>query len=121
MTDIVDVRNYTLRNIETAKALTSDFKSKILDFKEMNVGAIQTIVTGADVNDGSFSLEVSLLCDPTTFITYPGSERSMSLECSNFGWSLDQVILSWRYFRVCYTRGSDTMGAVDIWARGKRT
>lgn len=115
---VVDVRNLALRRVENDKSVASDFKSEIIDFKEMNTAFIQAIVTGNDETDGIFSLEVSLLCDLTSFVPYPGSERDMSM-CTNFGWEF--CCLAARYVRVCYTNGTLTTGTVDIWAQAKRT
>ncbi len=115
---VVLARNLKLAAIETAKSVATDFKSKIIDFKEMNTAAIQAIVSGNDATDGVFSLEVSLLCDEATFVPFPGSERTLA-DCTNFGWQFTDM--AWRYVRVCYTANSVTAGTVDIWARGKRT
>lgn len=117
--DIILARNLKLAVVEEAIPITADFVSQLIDFKEMNTATIQAVVSGADVNDGTFSLEVSLICDPTSFIPYPDSLRSMSAGCSNFGW--EYRAFPWRYVRVVYTHGSDTTGTVTIYARGKRT
>lgn len=115
---IISARNLKLAVVERDKPVTADFISKIIDFKEMNTATIQAIISGADANDGTFHLEVSLICDPDSFVIYPGSERDET-ECSNFGWEFKQS--AWRYARVVYTHGSNTTGTVTIYARGKRT
>ena len=119
MPDTILARNLKLAAVELAKPITADFKSQLIDFKEMNTATIQAVVKNQDADDGTFSLEVSLLCDLATFIPYPGSLREMTAACSNFGWEYRSF--PWRYVRVCYTKGTQTTGTVDIYARGKRT
>ena len=119
MADTVTARNNSLTVVEVDKSVAADFKSKLIDFNEMNTATIQAVVSGQDANDGVFSLEVSLICDPTSFIPYNGSERSMDAACGNFGWEYRSF--PWRYVRVCYTNGTLTTGTVTIYARGKRT
>lgn len=120
MADTVTARNNSLVVVEKDKSITADFKSKLIDFNEMNTATIQAVVSGADVNDGTFSLEVSLICDLTSFIPYAGSERSLSDDCpTNFGWEYRSF--PWRYVRVCYSHGTATTGTVTIYARGRRT
>lgn len=119
MADTVTARNNSLTVVEEGKSLASDFKSKLIDFNEMNTVAIQAVVSGQDAEDGTFSLEVSLICDPNSFIPYDGSERTMDADCNNFGW--EYRMFPWRYVRVCYTNGTLTTGQVTIYARGRRT
>lgn len=118
MAEIILARNLALAVVENATSVGADFKSKIIDFKEMNTATVQAIVTGNDATDGTFSLEVSLICDETSFVPYPDSDRTLD-DCTNFGWEYRSF--PWRYVRVCYTANSVTTGTVTIYARGKRT
>lgn len=118
MANIIIARNLALAVIEKDKPVDADFKSNIIDFKEMNTATIQAIVTGADANDGEFSLEVSLICDENSFVPYPESDRTLA-SCTNFGWEYRSF--PWRYVRLCYTANSVSTGTVTIYARGKRT
>jgi len=114
---VVSARNTKLASINLGIDITSDFKSDIIDFKEMSIIAIQAVIKGADVSDGDFELQVSLLCDVTTFIKVPGSERPVDPLCPAVGWEYRDF--AWRFVRVCYTKGTDTVGAFDLFARGK--
>jgi hypothetical protein len=117
---VIDVRNTTLRKVAEGVSLGGDFKSDIIDFKEMNNAFLQAVTTSApDALDGVFSLVVSLLCEDDTFVPYPDSERTLNADCNNFGWHF--CCVPFRYARVCYTANSVTTGTVDIYARAKRT
>ena len=115
----ITARNNSLTIVEKAKSVAADFKSDLIDFNEMNTATVQAVVVDQDANDGTFSLEVSLICDPASFIPYPDSERVMTADYSNFGWEYRSF--PWRYVRVCYTNGTLTTGTVTLYARGKRT
>ena len=116
----VVVRNAHLIKVQTGIDLTSDFTSDLMDFKEMNVGAIQGIIsTGGTADTGTFQLEVSLHCDPDTFIVVPSSDRQECAGKQAFGWEI--CCVAWRYWRVCYTADGTPSGTVDLWATGRRT
>lgn len=116
---VVITRNTTLMKVGSF-SLGSDFKSDLIDFKEMNNAFIQAVETSAPDNfSGEFSIVVSILCDETTFTPWPDSERFLNSDCNNFGWSW--CCVPFRYARVCYTANSVTTGSIDIYARAKRT
>jgi len=120
MVDTLITRNTALITVGKGFSLASDFKTDLIDFKEMNVAFIQAVQTSApDAFDGAFVLTVSLLCDPATFVPYPDSNRLLSAGCNGFGWNF--CCLPFRYARVCYTANSVTTGEIDIYARAKRT
>jgi hypothetical protein len=117
--NIIPVRNLTLRKVDDAVSLASSFESQnIMDFKEMNVGFIQLIFDGQGASDGKFFLDVSLLCDPATFIRLPDSEKDMA-GCDSVAYSLCNF--AWRYARIVYEAGGTAQGTVTTWARAKRT
>ena len=120
MAEIIDVRNTQLRTIIKDQSLAVDFKTDIIDFKEMNVAFIQAVTTiQPDAFDGVFSIVVSIVCYPDTYVPYPDSERTLNTDCNNFGWNF--CCVPFRYARVCYTANSVTTGTIDIYARAKRT
>jgi hypothetical protein len=112
-------RNLSLAVVEENKPMTASFVSQDIDFKEMNVATIQAVVDGTDNMDGTFSLEVSLICDPNSFIVYPNSLKLEADGCMGFGWEMRTF--AWRYVRVRYVAGTNTTGTVTIYARGRRT
>jgi len=119
MAEIIPVRNLTLRKIEDTRSLTVDFTSEIfMDFKEMNVGMIQMIFDSQGLSDGTFAIDVSLICDPVTFCPLPDSEKSM-LGFDSIAYHLCNF--AWRYARIRYTAGAVAAGTVSVWARAKRT
>ena len=116
---VIITRNTTLQKIGSFP-LSADFKTDLIDFKEMNVAFIQAVETSApDVLTGEFSLVVSLICLEGTFVPYPDSERFLNADCNNFGWSF--CCVPFRYARVCYTANTVSTGSIDIFARAKRT
>jgi hypothetical protein len=119
MAEIIPVRNLTLRKVEDAVSLAASFTSEtFMDFKEMNVGMIQLIFDGQGASDGKFSLDVSLICDPTTFCPLPDSEKEM-LGFDAIAYHLCNF--AWRYARIRYEAGPTALGTVTVWARAKRT
>ena len=117
---VIITRNTALRTIVKDQSLASDFKTDLIDFKEMNVAFIQAVETSPpDFFTGEFSIVVSLLCDETTFVPYPDSERTLNALCNNFGWNY--CCVPFRYARVCYSANTVTTGTIDIYARAKRT
>lgn len=119
MTTIV-VRNLYLARIAQNLSLGSDFKSDLIDFKEMNTAFIQIVTTTPPtLFTGEFKMEVSLLCDIGTFVPYPDSTRVLNATCNNFAWNLFSV--PYRYAIICYTANTTTDGIIDIYARAKRT
>lgn len=120
MAEIVTSRNLELSEVDLGVSLGADFDSKIIDFKEMNSGFIQVVTTSNPSNlSGKFHVKVSLLCNETTFVTYPNSERFLNDSCNNFGWEF--CCLAFRYAKIFYVANSTTDGLIDIYARAKRT
>lgn len=120
MANTIVTRNLFLAHIAEGQSLGADFKSDIIDFKEMNTAFIQIVQkTAPTLFTGKFSLVVSLLCDESTFVPYPDSERELNADCNNFGWNF--CCVPFRYARVCYTANTTANGIIDIWARAKRT
>jgi hypothetical protein len=114
----VSCRNTELTHVALNQSLSANFTSQIIDFKEMNVAFIQAVVTTPpDAYDGQFTIKVSLLCDPTTFVHFPDSERTLNASCNNFGWTF--CCVPFRYALISYTKGSVTSGIVDLYARAK--
>lgn len=114
----VTARNNSLTVVEKDKSMSADFYSQLIDFNEMNTIAIQAITQGTDATDGTFLIQVSLICDESSFVTLEGSSRELGT-CANFGW--EYRLFPWRYARVCYVANSTTTGTVTIYARGRRT
>lgn len=120
MPETVISRNLQLTKVLEGQSLGVDFESPLIDFKEMNSGFIQAVVTtNPTLFTGEFLIKVSLLCEEDSFVPYPGSTRTLNDSCNNFGWEF--CCLAFRYARVCYTANTTTDGVVDIWARAKRT
>ena len=116
---VIEVRNLALKEILAGQSLASDFKTDFIDFKEMNTGFIQVSqLVVPDTTDGVFSLEVSIICEESTFIPYPNSSRGFST-CTNFGWSFCNI--AFRYARVCYMANGVTTGSIDIHALARLT
>lgn len=116
--NIIRSTHTSLKKInDTAVLLTADHKSNIIDFREMNSGCIQIISEGGDVNDGTFSLEISLHCDPTTFAPYPSGDIQGCAD-GNSIWILNHI--PFQFGRICYTKGTDTVGTFNIYTRAKK-
>jgi hypothetical protein len=116
---IIECRYSSLRKVDEGLALASDFESdNIIDFRDSKCGTIQLVRSGGDQNDGTFFLKISLLSDPTTFFKYKGSELTPDADCDSGGWVFTDI--PFRYAQVCYTKGTDTTGTVNVWATGKK-
>ena len=116
---IIEARHTSLKKIETGLPLNSDFESNnVIDFRDSKCGTIQVVREGGDVNDGTFFLKISLLSDPNTFFKYKGSDLTLDADCESGGWVFTDI--PFRYAQVCYTRGTDTTGTVNVWATGKK-
>lgn len=120
MVETLTSRNLELTKIGSDISLGSDYKSPLIDFKEMNAGFIQVVTTTPPtVFTGEFSITVSLLCEESSFVPFPDSQRLLDASCNNFGWNF--CCLAFRYARVCYTANTTTDGIFDLYARAKRT
>jgi len=119
MAQIITSRNLELSEILKDQSLGVDFDSPIIDFKEMNAAFIQAVVTNPSLLTGEFVIKVSIVCDPATFVPYPGSSRTLNGSCNNFGWEF--CCVAFRYAMICYTSNTTTDGVVDLYARAKRT
>lgn len=121
---VIECRYTSLRKIQEGSSLASDFDTSdnVIDFRDSKCGMIQILRDGGDNNDGTFSLKVSLFCDPTTFIPYDPSGKSDigGAECSDesLGWVFNDI--PFRYAIVEYTKGTDTVGTASVWGMGKK-
>lgn len=114
---IITARNTRLAAVALNKPLTDPFISDIIDFKEMTSGSVQVTRVGGDVNDGQFILEISNFCDANTFSLYPGSKIDADCDGVNLIWLLNTI--PFRFARVVYSPGADTVGTASVHARGK--
>lgn len=117
MANIITARNTRLAVVAEGESLAEDFRSDIIDFKEMRAGSVQVVRTGGDKNDGDFIMYVSNLCAEDTFALYPGSEINKKCDGQNLIWMLNDI--PFRYAQIRYTAKTDTTGAATIYARGK--
>ena len=119
---VIECRNTSLRHIVDSLPLNADAEAEnIIDFRDSKCGTIQVIREDGDANDGEFYLKVSLLCDPTTFFKFDGSELpdpDDSCDGPNLGWVFTDI--PFRYAQVCYTKGSDTQGTFSVYCMGKK-
>jgi hypothetical protein len=117
---VISSRNTQLTTILKDQSLAVDFMTPLIDFKEMNSGFIQAVVTtNPTLFTGEFEIKVSLLCDEATMVPYPNSKRVLNSECNNFGWEF--CCLAFRYAQICYTANTTADGVVDLYARAKRS
>ena len=119
------VRQTTATNrIYLAKdvSLASDFYSDIADFRDMPMGAVQIVWTGATGTlDGLMKFHASLLPYEPTF---DGCEIDDGFWVINEASSARLWIrqsLGFRFLQARYTANGCTSGTMDIIAHGKKT
>jgi hypothetical protein len=103
-------------------SLGADFRSHIVDFKDMPMGSIQLLWSGAaGTLDGKFEIFASNIPEDPWFDDNPIDGAVMPVDAPNGGgmWLRDR--LAFRYAQVRYTAGGTTAGVVDIVALGKKS
>jgi hypothetical protein len=103
-------------------SLGSDFRSDIADFRDMPMGAVQIVWTGATGTlDGRMQFHASLLPEESTFD---------GCEIDDGFWILDEASsarlwirqsLGFRFLQARYTANGCTGGTIDIIAHGKKS
>lgn len=123
MSTILDATNCNRTYIAKNVPLTSNFNSKIADFRDMPMGSVQLVwknVTGT--LDGKVVLYASNLHEDDSF--FDGGEIDgaiMPVDSANGNrmWIRDR--LSFRYLQARFTQNGITGGTLDIIALGKKS
>lgn len=119
MANVHQVRDTALVKIhEFDLANDNGVFSDLIDFKEMNSGTIQIVISGADKNDGQFKMYQSILCAESSFALYPNGCLLMSGDCPNLAANI--CCIPFRYMRLKYIKGTDTTGIATVYARAKK-
>jgi hypothetical protein len=113
-------RTYVAKN----RAMNADFTSDIIDFKEMALGCVHVKWLGNDQEDGEIAVEASAVPDddwfdevdhcPTFLPSTDLGRGAKQTKLFNLG------VLGFRYARVKFYKGTNTIGTITIVAQGKK-
>jgi hypothetical protein len=122
---IVEATNCHRGYAASSVSLAADFASAVVDFKDMPMGIVQCLWTGAAgaALDGTFRLYASALPDLDSFDPDGTEIEGAAIVIHNANgaraWLRDR--LAFRYLLIRYFKGSMTAGVVDIVALGKKS
>lgn len=120
---LIDATNCHRAYAADGVSLGADFVSHIIDFRDMPMGSIQMLWSGAVALSGTFRIYSSNIPEVSAFDP-AGTElenSSFALHAASGSRMWIRHRLAFRYALVRYTANGETGGTVDIVALGKKS